>query len=230
MILLSLLLTSAQAADVIRFSSGFTNVYAIVGPENIILVDAHNPDQEDWIIKQLERHDLSIDDVSLVIATHAHSDHAGSAAALQKRGIPVALGADDAYMARRGQHDEPMSTDWRGDIVKRTVDPDYPAFEPDVLVTDRLDLSPYGVNAEAVVVGGHSPGSLVIKLDDQRVISGDLLRGHMIRQRRPALHFFQLDLEVAHQAARTLIEEGATELLVAHGKNLPAGKVSRWLD
>ena len=43
----------------------------------------------------------------LVVATHAHSDHAGLGAAWQRRGVPVAIGAADAPLTKVPQFRDP---------------------------------------------------------------------------------------------------------------------------
>lgn len=219
----------AKAAEVLRFTRNFTNVYAICGSESVVLVDAHNKGEEDWIAAQLRRHGRSLDDVTLTVLTHAHSDHAGSAAALQGQGIPIAVGAGDVHMTEAGVHDDLAPTDWRGAIIQRTVDPAYPAFSADIVVSESMSLAPYGVAATVRSVGGHTPGSLVVVLDDGRVLSGDLIRGGFIRRKKPTLHFFQTDLDVAHQTVSALLDEGAPALLAAHGKALKAARLHRWL-
>ena len=232
-LLLSLLLSVAGAAEpqILRFSRAFTNVYVVVGAEGAILVDAHYPDSEDWILKRLDRAGLTPADISLVVLTHGHPDHAGASAALQReQGMKIAVGSGDAAMLTQGDSGEPTPTDWRGRLILLSLKPNYPSLSPDVVVTDRLDLRPYGVAGEARVMGGHSDGSLVITLEDGRVLSGDLIRGHFIRRRFPTLHFFHMDIAQAHANLGTLLDEGATDFLVAHGKPIPAQRVRRWLE
>ena len=51
-----LTLATAEAQEVVRISRGFVNVFAIVG-ERTVLVDAHNPNQEEWIWRKLKKNE-----------------------------------------------------------------------------------------------------------------------------------------------------------------------------
>ncbi len=223
-----LLLLTASAQTIHRISRRFVGVYAIEGEAGVVLVDAHNPGNEAWIEKKLARKGIALSDVTLLVLTHGHSDHAGSAAALQAAGIPVALGAGDAEQVLAGEQLEPVPTDWRGRLLLPMLESTYPSFTPDVLVTDRLDLTPYGVRGEAAVVGGHSLGSMVVLVGDQALV-GDLIRGRMLLHHRPTLHFFHTDQAVAHAALGAVIDDGAATVLPAHGAAMPARRVRRWL-
>ena len=69
----------------------------IAGDSGCILVDAGIPGSERKIAKVLTRHGLSMKDIKLIVVTHAHVDHAGSAARLRKlSGAPILAHRDDA--------------------------------------------------------------------------------------------------------------------------------------
>ncbi|MFT5680472.1 MAG: hydroxyacylglutathione hydrolase [Myxococcota bacterium] len=231
MLTLLLTLLHADAAPTVhRLSRQFTNVYAIVGDEGVVLVDAHYPDRAEWILKSLEKQGLSASNVRLLVLTHGHSDHAGSAAIFQAAGIPVAVGAADAAMTEAGDHGEPIPTGLRGRILQPTLDPNFPAFTPDVLLEDVLDLSAYGIAGRVEIVGGHSGGSAAVVLDDGRIFVGDLIRGRFICRKRPTLHFFHESIDTAHASLTELLDAGAVEVLPGHGGPLSVKRTRRWLE
>ncbi len=230
--MLTLLLTLSAAAEPVvhRLADRFTNVYAIVDEGGVVLIDAHYPEGEAWITASLAELGIALSDVRLVVLTHGHPDHAGSAAALQAAGIPVAIGAGDVAMAAGQDSGPPKPTGLRGRLILPIIDPQYPTFTPDVVIEDVLDLSAYGVAGQAERVGGHSAGSVAVVLPDGRVFVGDLIRSHMVRQTRPTLHFFHDDTDAAHGSLTELLDAGAVEILPGHGGPMTASRVRRWLE
>lgn len=166
----------------------FTNVFAVAGRKGAILIDAGNPGCADAILKGLAEHDLAPDDVRLILITHGHVDHFGSAAALREQtGAPVAIHAADAEALRRGTHMPGTlnpTNRWvaflmHSPIARRLAVPDCAsAFEPDITFADewRLD-EPQGflqslqielpqVRGRVLHTPGHTPGSISVLLDD----------------------------------------------------------------
>lgn len=98
----------------------------------------------------LKQHALGVRDIRLVVLTHAHGDHAGSAALLRRlSGAPIVAHENDAQHYSRAV---PMSfcpTGWFGRLFLKTPLMRAPCegFAPDILLsnTDTLDLRPYGL-------------------------------------------------------------------------------------
>ena len=76
---------------------GMVNAFVIKSSTGCIVVDAGIPGSERKIGRVLARHGLTFADIRLIIVTHAHTDHAGSAARLrQLSGAPILAHKDDA--------------------------------------------------------------------------------------------------------------------------------------
>src|SRR5579883_1692694 len=71
-----------------------------------VLVDAGTLGDEEDLRTGLAAVGADPFDVRLVVITHAHHDHAGLAASLQRSGAIVMLGAGDADLAKQGQDDD----------------------------------------------------------------------------------------------------------------------------
>ena len=70
--------------------AGMINAFLICQDPCYILVDSGLPGTEDKVARALERLGKSYSDISLIIITHAHIDHAGNAALLsQHSGAPI---------------------------------------------------------------------------------------------------------------------------------------------
>lgn len=123
----------------------------VTSPEGHVLIDGGLPDSAPLILENIRALGFDPADVRLILNSHAHFDHAGGIAALQRAsGARVAASAASAPVIERG-----------------TLEPDDPQFEialafPGVAVTDTV------ADGETVRVGplaltmhltpGHTPG------------------------------------------------------------------------
>jgi glyoxylase-like metal-dependent hydrolase (beta-lactamase superfamily II) len=105
--------------------------------------------------------------------------------------------------------------------------------EPNLTITDRLSLAAYGVDAEAEVIGGHTPGSLVVRTGGVAIV-GDLVRagfmGGRLNPRHPLRHYFADDSAKVRQALALVLDGGPDQLLVGHGGPLDTETVRRQFD
>lgn len=195
-----------MAETVIQINAGsFTNVFLIRGRTGCVLVDTGDPGKAGLILKRLAAHGVAPEDIRLILITHGHIDHFGSAAALRERtGAPVAIHALDTEAVRQGIH-LPGSfnpTHWLVTLAMRISGvaggDRAPAFELDVVFEDerRLDeytsasLSASGVAGRVIHTPGHTPGSVSVLLDSGEAIVGDLVMGQlmgMIREPGPPI-------------------------------------------
>jgi glyoxylase-like metal-dependent hydrolase (beta-lactamase superfamily II) len=213
--------------EVLTLRLKMSNVHLIKGPKPI-LVDAGGPDDMPELVKSLAAHGLRVEDIALVVLTHGHSDHAGLAAEIQRLGhAKIALGAGDVPMAKQGDHGALSPTNFTGRILARfAIDPRFPPFEPDIVVTAEFDLAPWGVAGRAVAMPGHTPGSVVLLLDDARAFVGDVILGGYLggalRPQKAGPHYFHAALAQNESNIQTLLHKGIKTFYLGHG-----GPVSR---
>lgn len=216
---------------IVRIERGFTNTYLLLGAQHVVVVDTATPGHERRILRALKRHERRPQDVSAIVLTHAHADHAGSAAALRAAtGARIVAGKADAATLLRGHNDPMQPTDKPGKRLLPLLRKDYPAFSADTLVDGEFDLHPLGVPARVLALPGHTPGSLAVVLDDGQAIGGDLVRGKLMARSQPVLHFFHHDIAQAHhQLARLLDEFNVQRLHPGHGHALEAAALRAYL-
>lgn len=193
-----------------------------------VLVDAGGPGDMPALVEALAAHGMKVEDIALVVLTHGHSDHAGLGAAIQRLGrAKVAAGVGDLPMLRRGDHGALTPTNLTARLLARfAIDPRFPPFEPDVVVQSELDLAPWGVAGKAIVLPGHTPGSMAVLLDGDRAIVGDMMLGGYLggamRPHTAGRHYFHADEPRNDRNIEALLQRGVRTFHLGHG-----GPVSR---
>lgn len=198
--------------EVTQLRLGFVNAY-LIGRDRFVLVDAGLPGMADRILSAVTSAGKDPGLISLILITHAHVDHYGSAAALKARlGVPVGCGVRDAADMEAGasRHLKPIG--WSGRLaamVRRlgpVLEPD--PLTPDILFSGASSLERWGVDASVVPSAGHTPGSVAVvsgsffetvwdSLPPDSAFSwavvGDLVSGRFTAPLRPRLPFFASD-------------------------------------
>jgi hydroxyacylglutathione hydrolase len=232
--------TMNNTCEVIRIPIlpfGLVNAHLLRGEKGCILVDTGLPGSERKIGRVLESMGMQFSDITLIIVTHAHVDHAGSAARLRAlSGAPILAHAGDApYYAREA----PMSfcpTGWFGRLFIKTrlmFEP-YQAFTPDLLLDEDapVTLESYGVPGEVRHTPGHTAGSLSVLLESGAALVGDLissgiLLGGLARTTVAKRPPFEDDPAAVSEALRRLVEDGMRIFFMGHGGPLGAQEVCR---
>ncbi|MEM7621840.1 MAG: MBL fold metallo-hydrolase [Planctomycetota bacterium] len=215
-----------------------TNVYAIEASSpdqsitSVVLVDAGKPGNGEAILERFESLGVRRADVTALIITHAHRDHAGSAAELQALlDIPVLVHELDAEEAREGSGSAVRPNGPMAFAGWAFVGGSFPAFEPDRLVTTEMLLTEYGIPGSLVPTPGHTDGSQSVLLETGDAIVGDLLAGSVFSTTSPRVAFYtSADTEdkrraanaQAEQSLSALIERGAAVLHTGHGGPIDA--------
>ncbi len=198
------------------------NVFAIEGARDVIIVDTGDPGKHGDVLEALDRLDIERSRVKLVVITHAHADHAGSARKLAEAlSVPIALGAGDISDTEAGRGTRLHPTSIVAKLLKLFLKHNYPAFKPDIVVRGCLDLRKYGVAGTVVETRGHTPGSIVVMLDGGDAIVGDIASGGylggLVGPRFPTEHYMQEHPDQTDAIVEWLLSSGVKRLHVGHG-------------
>lgn len=211
------------------------NVFLVRGEKNI-LVDTGKAGNERAILAALAKKGVQPQDVDLILLTHGHGDHAGSAKALrEKTGAPIAVHAGDVAMIRRGSNGANVPLGLESTLLHPFFDMRFASTEPDIVLQADHDLRQYGLEADLLHTPGHSDGSISLIFDNGEAIIGDLLRGGMMTGRffrnRPNYPYVLLThdhMSELHTSIRRLLDTNAKTFYVGHGGSLSALDVERW--
>jgi len=152
-------------------SATLGDVYGIRTPQGVILIDCGNPKTGPAMLRETLSYFEVREPITHVILTHAHHDHCGGAKELQKSGAKIIVAQADAAYCENGGiwgMDTPFDKEQA-----------FPAFTPDITVTDGQILEISSLSFEFIMIPGHTPGSMAIrvKVDGKTVMfTGDALQ------------------------------------------------------
>jgi metallo-beta-lactamase class B len=123
--------------------------FLITTPQGHILLDGGFEETAPMIVANVRRLGFRIEDVRLLLNSHAHYDHAGGLAALKKAsGASFVASRGDAPLLARGGHGDPQFRD-------RLL---FPPIAADRIVDDGDSVSLGGTTLVAHITPGHTPG------------------------------------------------------------------------
>ncbi|MBT2488039.1 MBL fold metallo-hydrolase [Streptomyces sp. ISL-96] len=211
------------------------NTYLVLGRRPVI-VDAGTPGSGRKIYDQVAQHGVDPQDIALIVLTHGHIDHFGSAAELRRlTGAPVAGHAADLGPYRRGRSRQPyLPTGATGQLMKRSkaMHVTVERVEPDVLLTGETSLSDYGVEARIMPTPGHTAGSVSVLTDMGDLVAGDLVANSFMGliTGRPANPPFHDDPLRNLASLREMLALKPARLHVGHGTALDPERVRHWAN
>lgn len=152
----------------IKLKYGNTNTYFIQGAGGGLLVDTDYAGTLSAFFKTIKKANISISDITYILATHYHPDHIGLVSELIKLGIKLLL-VDT-------QCDHVHFSD---DIFGRDRHLQYtPIDETDAVILTCKDsrnfLKSIGIAGEIIPTTSHSSDSISVILDSGECIVGDL--------------------------------------------------------
>jgi glyoxylase-like metal-dependent hydrolase (beta-lactamase superfamily II) len=200
------------------FAVGDINTYAILPPpgsDQLVLVDTGVKSATAWAALEsgLKEFGFAVEDIRLVLLTHAHPDHYGQAARIQRAaGCPVWIHEDAGesfkrYGPIRPERAEVVSfhfTRWgvpREHLPTRMGPPDAQSYveslTPDRYLRDGDVVQIEGYDLEVIHTPGHCPEEVVFWQPEHReLLSGD----HLLPDITPVA---LLDVPATRSAARS---------------------------
>lgn len=170
-------------ATLFQLASPVGHAYLWCGPDGLTLVDTGLPGSAPRIAAAVETLGYRRGDLRHLLLTHSHVDHVGAAAEVADWGaVVVAAHRDDARVVRgEAENPPPVLSGWERDLYDQVhatmpTDPPPPArVDRELRDGDVIDLGG-GIEAVAVAVPGHTPGSVAFHVPAHGVLfTGDTI-------------------------------------------------------
>jgi glyoxylase-like metal-dependent hydrolase (beta-lactamase superfamily II) len=225
-----------MAVGIFEIDLGFDQCY-VLKADGVIAVDAGAPEKGKHFARGLQKASINPRDVQLVVITHGHWDHIGSAREIKSiTGAKLAMHHRDAsWLEGSLKLLSPGVTPW-GRAFIRIHELFMPlitisAVKVDVLLGDEgLPLADYGIPGKVFYTPGHTAGSVSVLLDTGEAFVGDLAMNRFPLRLFPGLPIFAYDLDAVSASWKLLLAHGARTVYPAHGKPFPAEVIRRALS
>ncbi len=212
-----------MSVKVTPVKAGWGYVYLVRQGDNAFLVDSGNKGFEDRILKVVKSKNITPGALKFLFVTHAHFDHAGSAAALVKKtGLPLIAHAQEVKYLERGGRNLPKGTSGfykfliaAGKVTGKMFS-SFPPVKTTISFEDELDLKDFGVEGKIIHTPGHTSGSSSLIIDANAFV-GDTLFNIWNGVIYPV---FADNINLLHESWRKLLEEEVKYFYPAHGKRL----------
>ena len=209
--------------------TGMGQAHLVDTGSGFLLVDAGLPGCEEKILQRIRR--LGGADLRLILITHAHLDHYGSAAALRRlTGAPIAIHRADAEDMARGIS-QVGAARGRGRLGKALLPLAQRLLKPeptaaDVLLKDGDILDEYGPEITAVHTPGHTTGSSTFLVGARLAFAGDLV---LANGRPHAQRLYAQDWPRLAESLRHLQSLKPQWVYCGHGRRPLSGEVLQTL-
>jgi hydroxyacylglutathione hydrolase len=226
-----------MSTDILSLKLGITSSYLIRGSNGIILVDAGTPNKIRSFKRKLARLYIHPEDIKLIVLTHSHFDHAGSAKDIQDlTGARVVMHEIEKAYFDEDRFAMPKGVNPMGKISLPVL---FPLFKKirfnkpvvDVIIkTSEFSLKEFGFEGKIYHTPGHTPGSISLLLNSGEAFVGCQAHNGLPFRIKPGFPIYAMDIEKVKESWKLLIERGAKVIFPGHGKSFPVEVIKRKLS
>jgi len=201
----------------------------IVQGKGVIMIDGGVPKKAKAFTKGIDKIPIKPTDIKLLILTHGHWDHIGSARDIKEiTGAKIAMHKREKDWLEKSLKPLPPGVTLWGKIFAKIMAMfmpfvHIPATKVDIILGDEeFPLNEFGIAGKVIFTPGHSPGSVSILLDTGEAFVGDLAMNAFPMRLSPGLPIFAEDLHKVRDSWKLLLDMGAKKIYPAHGKSFSA--------
>jgi glyoxylase-like metal-dependent hydrolase (beta-lactamase superfamily II) len=208
---------------------GFDNVY-VLKDKGVIMIDSGDPKKGKTFLKELEKTGINPNEVQLIILTHGHWDHIGSAAEIKKlTGAKVVMHKNEKHWLEESLKPMPPGITTWGKISTKlfswTIVPlvHIEPTEIDIVIQEEeYPLDEYGISGKIVYTPGHSSGSVSVLLDSGEAFVGDMAMNKFPLRLSPGMPIYAENVQFLIDSWQRLLDEGVKTVFPAHGDSFSA--------
>jgi hydroxyacylglutathione hydrolase len=214
---------------------GVAHCYILQG-DGIIMIDGGPPKQVKHFMEALERLSIRPGDIRLIVLTHGHWDHIGSAREIKEiTGAPIALHRQEKDWLEKSLKPLPPGVTTWGHIFVKIMAlfmplVHIPATDVNLVLGDaEFSLIGYGIPGQIIYTPGHTKGSVSVLLESGEAFVGDLAMSEFPLRLTPGLPIFAEDVQKVKESWKVLLDKGAKTIYPAHGKPFSADIIRKAL-
>jgi glyoxylase-like metal-dependent hydrolase (beta-lactamase superfamily II) len=222
--------------EIFRVKLGLNSCYLIRG-KDVVMIDGGMPKKLKVFKRVLTRLDINPSDIKLIVLTHSHFDHSGSAREIREfTGAKIAIHESERTYLEDGGMIIPKGVNIYGKITKPWLFAifkkiSFPKFKPDILITDEpYSLKTYGIDGNIIHTPGHTFGSISVIIDSGEAFVGCMAHNGFPFRIRPGLPIYAQDIEEIKKCWKVLIDGGVKMIYPGHGKPFTVEIMKRSLE
>jgi len=212
-------------------SLGVTQGY-VIREEGVVMIDGGVPGKAKAFIQGMNEALIRPQDIKLLILTHGHWDHTGSAKDIKEiTGARIAMHKREKNCLEESLKPIPPGVSRWGKVFSKILSMfmpfvNIPATHVDIILGDEeLSLAEFGVAGKIISTPGHSPGSVSIVLQTGDAFVGDLAMNAFPLRLSPGLPILAEDMQKVKDSWKLLLEYGVKMIYPSHGKPFSVEKI-----
>jgi glyoxylase-like metal-dependent hydrolase (beta-lactamase superfamily II) len=223
-----------------RINLGITKCYLLKCSGGYLLIDTAYPKEYEKFVKAIDQLGIRLHNISYLLLTHHHDDHAGFAARLvEQTGCTVIVHQNAILYLSKGESEDTMKP------VNRCINVVFSLFkrihrefrysplaiaDNSIVVSgDEFDLlDRTGIEGKILHTPGHSRDSISVVLSDGNAFVGDVAMNFLNFCGIGYRPIFIEDIELVFESWHKLVEHGAETIYPAHGRPFSAKKLTRY--
>ena len=215
---------------------GLTVCY-LIKDKGAVLFDAGMPRKINRFKRSLSGMPVDPSEISLIILSHAHFDHAGTAKDIREfTGARILIHREDETFLEQSRMVWPKGVTRWGKIsafifkiiLKRVMR--YPHAKPDMVMdTEEFSLREYGIDGRILHTPGHTRGSVSVLLESGELFAGCMAHNRFPFRLTPGLPIYADDIEELKQSWKKILPLGVKIVYPAHGRPFHPDKMKKEL-
>jgi len=196
----------------------------IIQAEGIIMIDGGAPKKGKAFLSAIETLSIKAEDIQLVVLTHGHWDHIGSAKEIKDlTGAKLIMHWKERDCLEKSLKPLPSGVTVWGSIFVNIMKVFTPlihisATDVDIVLGDAdVPLTEYGIPGRIMYTPGHSIGSVSVLLETGDAFVGDLAMRAFPLRLSPGLPVLAEDMQQVRESWKLLLDAGAKTVYPAHG-------------